>query len=372
MNTKKVIFRISSIVFLSYCILVFSENQLEIEVRIDPKSTESINIKRRFLSLREIDPKLHLENKSQGFNFSADQNGFINPSGKHKDSDIDIVFLGGSTTECLKVDENLRFPYLTGKILGQKSKLKINTFNASRAGNNSLNSYVKLLNVVVPMRPDYAVVMHNINDLVHLIYTESYWSTSNKYRLMVSSFDSTSYYNHDISSFYKNEYYFPNTIKAIKEVKSSIFKKRAHDNEWINTNDVSNMGDTNQIYADFTSALEIFVHTCIAWDIKPILMTQQNRALTQEDAKHLKNKLAKRGLSLSDFNNIYKRANTIIRNVAQQNKIDLIDLDQKIPKTAKYMKDFVHFNNEGSQLAANIISDALLLKINTTRLLQAK
>jgi len=42
-------------------------------------------------------------------------------------------------------------------------------------GNNSLHSIDILVNKVIPIKPDIVVMMHNINDLVTLIYDQTYW-----------------------------------------------------------------------------------------------------------------------------------------------------------------------------------------------------
>ena len=53
----------------------------------------------------------------------TDKDGFIEPSIIHDDADMEIVFLGGSTTECLYVREENRFPYLTGRRLEDHDRI---------------------------------------------------------------------------------------------------------------------------------------------------------------------------------------------------------------------------------------------------------
>ena len=92
--------------------------------------------------------------------------------------DISLVFLGGSTTVCHYLDENLRFPYLTGVLLENKLGIKINSYNAGRSGNNSLHSIDILLNKILPINPQIVVMMHNINDVTTLVYERSYWNNN--------------------------------------------------------------------------------------------------------------------------------------------------------------------------------------------------
>ena len=87
-----------------------------------------------------------------------------------------IVFLGGSTTECMFVDEDHRFPYVAGQILEQETGAKINSYNGGMSGSNSLNAIDILINKVIPLKPDVVVFMENINDLSTLLYEGTYWN----------------------------------------------------------------------------------------------------------------------------------------------------------------------------------------------------
>ena len=100
------------------------------------------------------------------------------PSKIHDHPDLTIAFLGGSTTECIYVDEDNRFPYLAGRLLERQTHLKVNSYNAGRSGNNTLHCLNILLNKVVNLKPDIVVLMENINDLAILMYEKTYWNTN--------------------------------------------------------------------------------------------------------------------------------------------------------------------------------------------------
>ncbi len=70
-----------------------------------------------------------------------------------------IVFLGGSTTECLFVAEDLRFPTYVSTLLETKG-LQINSMNFGRSANNVQHSINNLINHVVNDEPDIVVMMH--------------------------------------------------------------------------------------------------------------------------------------------------------------------------------------------------------------------
>ena len=110
------------------------------------------------------------------YRFKIDNNGFIGPSRKYARPDKVIVFLGGSTTECMFVDEDQRLPYVAGQILERETGDKINSYNGGMSGNNSLNAIDILINKVIPLKPDVVVFMENINDLSTLLYEGTYWN----------------------------------------------------------------------------------------------------------------------------------------------------------------------------------------------------
>jgi lysophospholipase L1-like esterase len=56
---------------------------------------------------------------------------------------------------------------------------------------------------------------------------------------------------------------------------------------------------------------------------------------------------------------LYARFNQAIREVGKQNGVLVIDLAALIPQDKQYLYDVVHLNNQGSQLAAQLISEHL-------------
>src|SRR3989339_1371163 len=106
----------------------------------------------------------------------VDRQGFIMPAKIHDQPDLTIAFLGGSTTECVYVDEDNRFPYLAGRLLEDQTHLKVNSYNGGRSGHNTLHSLNVLLNKVVNQKPDIVVLMENINNPTILMYDKTYWN----------------------------------------------------------------------------------------------------------------------------------------------------------------------------------------------------
>ena len=257
----------------------------------------------------------------------TNQDGIVEPAFVNENPDIQIFFLGGSTTECEYVDEELRFPYLAGRILQEKTGLKINSDNAAKSGNNSLHSIDILLNKLLPYKPDMVVMMHNVNDLSTLFYEGSYWN-DNK------------------------------TIAPITCAKKDRDSQRKLSDQWSDSiwykKIIANQNEQEKLLKVFRENLKIFISINKAKNITPVLMTQANRI--EKDAEFTMNRDADLDLV---YKNLYIRFNQAIRQVAREENVLLIDLAKKIPSDKKYIYDTIHLNNTGSALVAQEIANSL-------------
>jgi hypothetical protein len=145
---KTVVVLLSFLMLISICAV-----EMFLERRDSGKETISIT---RHIRLREHNPSsvlLRTPSKEymkkvdslveKQYRFEVDENGYIFPSTMHKDPDISILFLGGSTTESVYVEEDIRFPYLVGSLIG--GGRKVNSINSGVSGNNSMHSIDILL-----------------------------------------------------------------------------------------------------------------------------------------------------------------------------------------------------------------------------------
>ena len=332
---------------------------------------------KRYINLREILPGVDTVDvppdkavrESDGliqkpYRVRTDARGFMLPYNRYEKPDLTLVFLGGSTVACIYVEEENRFPYLVGNLLAQKTGKKITSINSGVGGNNSLHSLDILLNKIIPVRPDVVVMMHNINDLVALIYDRTYWS-KNPTRAAIVDF-----------SFYKNltglkalatmarDLYIPNLHAATRILSKKIFGKKVKDpdDEFAYIRGKKLTVDEAAILDEFKMNLNTFINICRARRITPVLMTQFNRYKINPDPKVLQAMQgfqSDSGISVSEFMELYARFNQAIREVGQEHGVLVIDLAAMIPQDKQYMYDVVHLNPRGSQLAAQLISERL-------------
>lgn len=295
----------------------------------------------------------------------ADENGFIKPSNIHAEPDIKIVFLGGSTTECILVEERNRFPYLSGRILEKQTGKTINSYNGGVGSNNSLHSLDTLLNKVIPLDPDIVVMMHNVNDLTALALYNTYWNNNPDLSPIVIHDDKITL----------------SPLKAIGNLAAALFpnitakiayraqKKIKPADTFANVRKHKIKIDKKRLASQFKLNLKTFIYICKARQIVPVLMTQASRIKEPPEPEFasqtaiLKNDY---GISNKDFKDAFDLFNETIRETGIESGVKVIDLAAAVPQDKKYIYDLVHFNDEGSKKVSEIISSRLRPIVETT------
>ena len=111
-------------------ILLLGVFLITVEIILAQKGTVIYSGIERYVRLRENNPSvsqtyiptkdnLELTDNLQvkPYTIRIDADGYVLPSKIHDNPDVQIVFLGGSTTACLWMAEENRFPYLTGRLV---------------------------------------------------------------------------------------------------------------------------------------------------------------------------------------------------------------------------------------------------------------
>jgi lysophospholipase L1-like esterase len=95
--------------------------------------------------------------------FRTDARGYVEPVGLPAPPDIRIAFVGGSTTECRAVREDLRFPALVAKIFKDRGA-RVETLNAGRSASTVHDLLYVLLDRVAQDDADLVLLMEAAND----------------------------------------------------------------------------------------------------------------------------------------------------------------------------------------------------------------
>jgi hypothetical protein len=287
-----------------------------------------------------------------------DADGFIMPSRKYPHPDLSLVFLGGSTTGCRLVDEEQRFPYLTGVLCEQRFGIKVNSYNAGRDGNHSLHSLDILLNKICPLHPDIVIMLHNLNDLVVLLYEKSYWNQHSSRAVIFNVNDKI------VANCFKvvRDRYIPNLAAELRNFDRrlrSLWKTPDRDgDEFARVRGQNLTVDPAALVKQFEMNLQSFIYLCQARNMVPVLMTMASRFKSSPDPVVLQ-AVQDAGLDYAQFKALFDLFNEAIRKKARENNILLIDLAREIPPDKEFLYDIVHFNDRGSRRAAALISEQL-------------
>ncbi len=289
------------------------------------------------------------------------------PSQVHAHPDLSLVFLGGSSTACGYMGEEERFPYLVGRILELDTGKAINSYNSGVGGNNSLHSLNILFNKVIPLKPEVALLCHNINDLTTLLLEGTYWSANPSRSGIVAVKPSISGSLKEI-----RDLLIPNLSQEVSQLSRELkqkfrrSKKRApSEDEFARVRDRKIQFDEARLLQSFRHNLQLFIDLCRLHQIRPILLTQANRLKETPDPvikASLQDLERRQGLPYQEYKKLFDAFNEEIRAVGGNNNILVIDLAAQIPPEKEYLYDIVHFTARGSQRAAEIIAAAIKTK----------
>lgn len=313
--------------------------------------------------------------EKKNYKLRTDKDGYILPTNARSSTDLKILFLGGSTTECLYVDEDKRFPYLVARMLSTSTS-NVASLNGGVSGNNTIDATNLLINKGLASRPKIVVLMENINDLGVLLKTRgNYWSDN---KLMV---DRLLVYEVKPKLYDFLQQIFPVTSYGLR-IGGSIMSQawssvapgdsgaqRARAARHLPTANRLTGREKMLIRNEFKNSLKRFVSIVKASGSTPVLMTQMNRLESSPpdfQKADLNNALVLYGTSYREYRALYNDFNAIIRSVARENRIPLIDLASEIPQSNKYIYDVVHLNVAGSVKASEIVARALRPLLRTS------
>lgn len=355
------------VIFGVFLALVISDKILAIYI----DSTESLKLSERSIILREYSPSSELflfPSKEEQrlsdnllikeYEFLTDKDGFITVSepADQRIGKVDIIFLGGSSTASLFVEQYNRFPFKVSSLLLNGEGKKIQTLNAGVSGNHTLHSVLSFISKGLKYKPKIAVLMHNINDISLLSRTGSYWinpPTREIVKGQSSLEDQIPFWTKSLREI-KN-LFFPNLYNLYL----TKFQPIVYIDEWLYTEERN--VDKEEIIDSFEKAILTFIHISKSWDIEPVLMTQMSR-LDKNDlaiVDSYNNSQNPPPLSFGKFSEIHHSLNEKIKEISNQEGILYIDLDKQLSGKKMYIYDAVHLTEEGSNKVAQLIAESL-------------
>jgi hypothetical protein len=367
MDSKKIYFSIILIAIpFIFTILLIIAAEFYLTYRAEREGIFYAFNNERIITLREQNPgSLYFtgvkDENGKLTRSGVDDQGFLLPISKHENPDLVLAFMGGSTTYLAEVQPKDRFHYLVGISLEKQLNIKVKSLNAGSPGSDTSHTINTLYNKVLNQKPDYVVIMHAVNDLNRLLVYNEYWNPKFRGHIKIK-------YSFANSLRYFKNRYFPHTYLAIRRLSLlNYFSPWKDIYEWKQYvyEERELIYDEALLLKQFRSAQLTAVTMAKLWGATPILLIQPNlyknlplidAHFQKEFVEHIKNKW---GLSFEQYQSIYKKFLQVVRDIAKDSNIPIVDLDQEIPSSPKYFQDIIHVNTTGSKMVAQLITNVI-------------
>lgn len=299
--------------------------------------------------------------------FTINEFGYRGERIKNHREEYRILIIGGSTSECLYLDDKETWPYLLMEGLGKTlDGRKVITMNIGKSGHGLRNNILALKYLPDYYEPDLIILLTGANDVLFKLSRKDAWQPFNEFE-----HDKTESYTFSVVSGYswkstliyriyeKITLYFRSIEPQDEfgEFLASSRLKRQNASEW-----VTDIPDLTLALEDYGVGLRRVIELSNQINSTLIFMTQPylyKEEMSEEEDASL--------WMTYDFGNIYFPIDTMIYSMDSFNKKTLevceeskgvlcIDLEQKVPKTLQYMYDDMHFNEEGARFIANEVS----------------
>jgi len=204
--------------------------------------------------------------------------------------------------------------------------------------------------------------MHAINDVTGISKTLSYYDhpVSRKLIQVNEGVSDRTAFSEGMK--YLKNALFPNTFSKVKHLFGQSLNALNSD-EWSSYRNRRNSVDDvkKALSYQYRSAVLSFVRLSRSWNIEPVLMTQFNRFNLNDLQVRAAYERVPQSISYEDFIYLYKYANQITRDIAREEGVQLIDLEELVPSNADYIYDEVHLTEKGSQFVAEAVSKTLIM-----------
>jgi lysophospholipase L1-like esterase len=283
--------------------------------------------------------------------------GFRGPEmPQHLSEATSIIAVGGSATECFYLNDKNCWTNLLLQAL-KKHDTTVWVNNAGYQGHSTYGHFILIDTYIKQLKPDYILLMAGFNEIdrYDIMENESVAKNSKKNtswgwlkrnselvnlalniqrHLMADKFSVTDGYvnlkDKKIRHINKSQYQVDSTLK----VQLPLIK-------------------------NYAKRLQKIIDTCLANQMKPVLITQPilyGDGIDSLSGVNLETIEFRAGYNGLLTWRILEGYNDVTRRLARQNAVPLIDLAKEMPKNSLYFYDICHFTNEGCKQVSNILT----------------
>lgn len=293
-----------------------------------------------------------------------------------------ILAVGGSSTECLVLDQTEAWPQLVQDALNRTKNQHVWVGNAGQSGRTSRENLLHL-KYLLPQYPEInaVIVLMGMNDLSLRLsqdesYNPDYWADPNAEQALIRR----AFYWLAKADPFEPYYQQSATWRLVKQIQQSqaqlstiVEDVNSNEGALARRREQRKSGPLREQLPDLTSALaeysrniNIMIDVAQAQRVRIILMTQPT--MWRTDLSQTEKDLLWFGwgpnrkyfYSIEALVEGISAYNQKLLEVCQQHQVECIDLAETLPKDTTVFYDDVHFNESGARQVAQIVADYLL------------
>ena len=283
--------------------------------------------------------------------------------------ELRIFMVGGSTTECLFLDDTLAVTHLLQDKLREfyADSLNVKVYNAGKSGDKSYDHIAMLSHRILHLQPDLVIIFAGINDLTAAQYDKDY--------IHMPVYDVYPDLNIiNLARYFLTEFQLPRRLYYIfqpifaaptpEQIQMAIEFKSNYKG-LVALKESYPISDTppKLDLPPYRRNLESIVGLCESHSVQLVFMTQavtwDSRIdpdvtdwqwITYKNGHHYKEEDMARAMA---------EYNLVMKSVAEKYDLPLFDLPEYMPKSLEFFYDDCHFNIAGSKRAAKLLSEFL-------------
>jgi lysophospholipase L1-like esterase len=270
---------------------------------------------------------------------------------------LSILTIGGSTTECIIINEEKTWPtHLSNELAKSFKNLWLN--NAGLNGHSTYGHIKLLQDYVIKLKPKVCIFLVGCNDVDRPDLSRSDSTVYNENQNLLISLARHSRLINVCLNFYRHH-----RAKERELVKGEPFRLTGFTPRYISDNLI--VESAEKLKADverYGTRVRKIIDLCRSADILPVFLTQPcvlgnaiddvtGTNLATFPYRNTNGKLYWSELTL--YNNETKR-------ICDEEKVKVIDLGTMLPKSSKYFYDLLHYNNEGCRKVSELLAPQLI------------
>ena len=278
-----------------------------------------------------------------------------------------IFMVGGSTTECLYLDDSDSInTVLQNELQTHLPKsLNIKVYNAGKSGDATPEHISMIAHRIIHLEPDMIILFSGINDLSRSIVNYDY----------LHYVETTPNSKYTLLRFLATEFQIPRrmyyVLKHIAPTERQILevitgKTNFHPKIELRKSVPISKSRPRTDVATYARNLVTIVGLGKAHEIQLVFITQAStwNSSIDSEAKNWHWMLYRRGVTYREefMNEALEAMNDAMRQVAIQHRVPRYDLSILIPKSVKYFYDDAHFNVEGAKWAGEGLASYIVAK----------